>query len=83
MDFATCLRDARLHADVSQQQLADRASLDQSYVARLEQGTRQPSRATIAAICQALDLTGPARIDLFASAGFIAYDLSADVAVPS
>jgi ribosome-binding protein aMBF1 (putative translation factor) len=47
------LIDARVHAGLSQQELADRMKTSQSYVARIESGEVRPSTAALERFAQA------------------------------
>lgn len=56
------LRQARLHAGLSQRELADRASMPQSSVGRIEAGLVSPSFATLARALAAAGFDLDARI---------------------
>lgn len=54
--FGTALRDRRRAAGLSQRELAERTSLDFSYISKVENGRLPPPAAdTIVAICRVLD----------------------------
>ena len=55
--FAAVLREARQKAGLTQEALADAASVDRTYVGLLENGRRQPSLSAIFAIASALEMT--------------------------
>ncbi len=52
--FAEKLKRLRESAGLSQQQLADRAGMNRFGVAKLEQGVREPSWATVQVLAKAL-----------------------------
>jgi transcriptional regulator with XRE-family HTH domain len=54
MSFAERLRELREKAGLTQQQLADSAGLHRLGIAKLEQGVRQPSWATVESLARAL-----------------------------
>jgi transcriptional regulator with XRE-family HTH domain len=51
------IREERVKAGLSIQQLADLAALTKAYVVRVESGTANPSMDVVARIAEALDLT--------------------------
>ena len=51
------LRQCREKRQWTQEQLAERAELDRSYIAGIEAGLRNPSIKAVAKIAHALDLT--------------------------
>ena len=55
--FAAALRDARLEAGMTQEELADRANVSARFISFLETGKRQPSLSALAAVCAGLGLT--------------------------
>lgn len=55
-DFAERLKELRAGSGLSQQALADRAGMHVQAVAKLEQGLREPSWATVQALATALDV---------------------------
>jgi transcriptional regulator with XRE-family HTH domain len=59
--FAAALRDLRQQIGLSQEQLALRASVDRSFVGKLESGKHQPSLAVVFSLAQALG-TSPDRL---------------------
>lgn len=54
--FGEVLRQHRLAAGISQEELAFRSDVDRTYVSRLERGTRQPTITTMISIGAALGL---------------------------
>src|SRR6185437_5826163 len=62
--FGLLLKRYRRAAHLTQAQLAERAGFSVTYVSKLERGARQPQRATITLLADALDLSAPARIAL-------------------
>ncbi len=52
--FGVILRQIRLEAKVSQEELCHEAGFERTYIGRLERGERQPSLATVFAIAKAL-----------------------------
>lgn len=68
--FAALLRAYREARGISQWKLAARLPFDRSYVTRLEQGRRSPSREAVFVIAHALDLS-PGELDaLLVAAGY-------------
>lgn len=55
--FAVVLRAARLERGFSQEQLAARASVDRTFVGKLESGRHQPSLAVVFKLADAIGLT--------------------------
>ena len=68
-------RDAR---NWSQQRCADACELDGSLISRLENGSREPTRETLAKLAAGLGLGLGERDALFVSAGFLPQGLAAD-----
>lgn len=56
MNSGALIREARLRAGLTQQQLAERAGTTQSSIARWETGRAQPSLATLSSLVRACDL---------------------------
>ncbi|WP_122246150.1 helix-turn-helix domain-containing protein [Pseudomonas savastanoi] len=54
--FGRRLRDKRLAAGISQEDLASRANLDRTYVSGCERGKRNPSLKTIVKLASALNI---------------------------
>ena len=54
--FARALKEKRSAAAVSQEELADRASLHRTYISQLERGLKSPSLAAIESLALALEL---------------------------
>ena len=54
--FGAALRSARLERGWSQESLAERASLDRTYVSGVERGTRNPTVHTLWRIAEGLGL---------------------------
>ncbi|MEU6168109.1 helix-turn-helix transcriptional regulator [Streptomyces tanashiensis] len=50
------IRDARVHADLSQLALADLCGVDHKTIHRIEYGTSDPSLSLLLRIAQALDM---------------------------
>jgi transcriptional regulator with XRE-family HTH domain len=65
--FAALLRAWRELRGYSMWALAERADLTHGLISRFEAGKRQPSRATVVALADALGLTGAHRAMLFGS----------------
>lgn len=74
--FAAALYVARTSAGLSQPKLAKLADIDTSYVSRMEQGVRMPSRAAANRLADALGLDGPHRDRFLAAAGFMPGDVA-------
>ena len=55
--FGDIVRRARAEAGLSQEELADRAGLDRSYVGGVERGERNPTLVVIAKIAKGLGLS--------------------------
>lgn len=70
MTFGETLKQLREVRRISQSKLGHRAGFDHSYVSRLEDGTRQPSRATVMALAAALELSDVETDELRQAAGF-------------
>ncbi|MGC3959863.1 MAG: helix-turn-helix transcriptional regulator [Verrucomicrobiota bacterium] len=51
------LRKQREHLDISQEILAEKAGLDQTYISGIERGLRNPGIKNVARIAKALGLT--------------------------
>jgi predicted ATPase/transcriptional regulator with XRE-family HTH domain len=67
--FGAILRRFRLDANLSQEQLAERARMSVDAISALERGTRRsPQRQTLALLVSALGIDGPARRDFEAAA---------------
>lgn len=71
--FGTTLVAIRQRSNpfISQKRLARRTGLSPSYISRLENGERDPSRDTVERCIDALDLGGEERRKLYAAAGFL------------
>jgi transcriptional regulator with XRE-family HTH domain len=54
VSFAGRLRELRIEAGLTQDQLADKAGVKRETVARWEQGTREPSWSNVIALVEAL-----------------------------
>lgn len=70
IDFAPLLTELRTARGWTQKQLAEEAKLDQSYISRLEAGSRMPERPTTVKLADALDLVPIERERLLAAGGF-------------
>ena len=55
------IRDLRVAAGMSQEELADRAGIHRTYVSQLERGLKSPTVAILVDLAKALD-TSPSRI---------------------
>ena len=55
--FGARLKELREQAGMTQQELADAAGMHRFGVAKLEQGIREPSWATVQALCKALNVS--------------------------
>jgi len=64
--LGAAIRAARLERGVSQEELADRAKLDRSYMSSIERGQQNPGIVLILRVATALDMTAT---ELFAEAG--------------
>lgn len=53
------LQELRTNADLTQQELADKARLDWKYLAAIENGRKSPSLAVLARLMHALDVEPP------------------------
>ncbi|MGH2531895.1 MAG: helix-turn-helix domain-containing protein [Thermomicrobiales bacterium] len=69
-EFGRILAELRAARGWSQARLAGEASVDQSYVSRLEKGERAPERDTVLKLLDALDAPAAERERLLASVGF-------------
>ena len=56
MDYSKAVRMARSIADISQQQLAERASLNRSYISLIESGDRNARTETLEKIAAAIEI---------------------------
>lgn len=56
-EFGTAVREARAAAGLSQEEFADRAGLDRSYVGGVERGERNPTLSVITKIAEGLGVT--------------------------
>lgn len=61
--FGVALRDARLAAGFSQEELADRAGLHVSYVSQLERGLKSPSLDALASLASAMKMRASALVE--------------------
>ena len=55
--LSKAIRMQRLEKDLSQEQLAERCDMDQTYLSQIERAKRQPSLKTLRRIAGALGLT--------------------------
>src|SRR6185437_945797 len=60
--FGLLLKRYRRAAHLTQAQLAERAGFSVTYISKLERGARQPQRATVLLLADALDLSGDERV---------------------
>lgn len=54
--FSAVLREARMNAGLTQEELAERADVSVRFISLLENGKRQPSLSALAALCAGLRL---------------------------
>ena len=54
--LSKAIRIYRLEADLSQEQLAERCEMDQTYLSQIERGKRQPSLKVLRKIAGALQI---------------------------
>lgn len=57
VQFGEAVRKARIAAGLTQEDLADRAGLDRSYVGGIERGERNPTLVVISKIATGLDIS--------------------------
>lgn len=69
--FGTLLSEARKERKYSQAKLAAEAGVDGSYVSRIEDGSREPSRETVSMFCRVLDLAATDQNRLYVAAGYV------------
>lgn len=55
--FGPAVREARMAAGLTQEELADRAGLDRSYMGGVERGERNPTLSVIEKIAEGLGVT--------------------------
>ncbi|HZF00876.1 MAG TPA: helix-turn-helix transcriptional regulator [Methylomirabilota bacterium] len=55
--FAEILRETRAKAEISQEELAERAGLHRTYISQLERGLKSPSLDVIVALAKGLRIT--------------------------
>lgn len=55
--FGQAVRELRVASGLTQEELADRAGLDRSYIGGVERGDRNPSLSVIEKIAEGLDVT--------------------------
>ena len=70
-DFPKLLKQYRERAKLSQSRLAASAYYDRSYISRLEDGNRDPSRITVIDLAGAMRLSDPEMDRLLMAAGFL------------
>lgn len=77
-EFGILLERCRKSSRLSQRQLGELAEIDRSYVNRLENGNRRPSRKTVLSLAKALDIgERDGRYDsLLNAAGFLSNGFS-------
>jgi transcriptional regulator with XRE-family HTH domain len=68
--FAAVLAELRALRGLSQSRLAHEAGFDHSYISRLEAGKREPSRETVMALGEVLELDPPQLDRLLVAAGY-------------
>ncbi len=54
--FGDILRELRVKNDLTQSELADRSSLDRTFISMLERGERQPTISTLFKLASALQI---------------------------
>ena len=69
------------HRNLSQSQAARQLGLEPSYLSRLARNGRQPSRATVVALADLLEISGPKRLYFFSLAGYVEEPLTYPTAV--
>jgi len=71
-EFAKVLKDVRLSQEtfLSQSKLAEKLGCDHSYISRLEDGSRLPSREFLVRMTMNLEMSTVVQNRLFTSAGF-------------
>ena len=57
MALGKAIRKARLERGVSQEELADRSSVDRSYMSSIERGKQNPGIISVLQIAYALEMT--------------------------
>jgi transcriptional regulator with XRE-family HTH domain len=77
LPFASLLKRDRKVAQISQEELAERAGFSAVYISMLERGARQPIRTTVALLADALGLSAEERTALEAAAGLPAPPIAA------
>jgi transcriptional regulator with XRE-family HTH domain len=55
--FGKRVKELRLRSRLSQEDFADRAGVDSSYLGKVERGERNPSLGVVARIAKAFDMT--------------------------
>jgi transcriptional regulator with XRE-family HTH domain len=55
--FGSILRECRIKAQLSQEELALRANLDRTYISLLERGLRQPTLETLFRLAEVLEIS--------------------------
>ncbi|MCC7527088.1 MAG: helix-turn-helix transcriptional regulator [Candidatus Melainabacteria bacterium] len=55
--FGKRVKELRLRSRLSQEDFADQAGVDSSYLGKVERGERNPSLGVVARIAKALDMT--------------------------
>lgn len=57
-EFGRVLRQRRIEAGVSQEELAHKANIDRTFVSMLERGLRTPGLGVVLSLAQGLGITG-------------------------
>ena len=70
-EFGPLLKHYRERANLSQAKLAGKAKFDHSYLSRLEQSARQPTRDAVERLADALKLSAAETDELVTAAGFV------------
>ncbi|MGD1089197.1 MAG: helix-turn-helix transcriptional regulator [Verrucomicrobiota bacterium] len=80
--FAETLRAAREKAEVSQEELAERAGLHRTYISQLERGLKSPSLDIIVSLAKGLRLSGLVIFFLARSSGVGTLPTVALISIP-
>ncbi|GAA5157772.1 helix-turn-helix transcriptional regulator [Viridibacterium curvum] len=78
--FGSVVRNLRESCSLSQEQLAERADLNRSYVGEIERGAAMPSLATLIKLSIALDVTASSLLARYERSGG---HLSTDTVTPA
>ncbi|WP_066131403.1 helix-turn-helix domain-containing protein [Bordetella ansorpii] len=64
--FGETLRQQRVARSISQEELAHKASVDRTFVSRIERGIRQPTISTLFGLAQALEMAPEHLVEMVA-----------------